>query len=101
MTACSHTPTTRSGTHSHAICQFDKPPRQPTCSFKVSTKLETFSNAAFGVHRKSSLDVIHFDPSGGVWTLPEQTIYKNLWRYVSETVLQNVIKNASPVGKCT
>ena len=70
--------------------KFDQPGKQLTCSFKVSTKLEPFPNAAFGVHRKSPLDVIHLDPSRGVWTLPEQTIYKNLWIYVNLTVKINI-----------
>ena len=82
--------------HVHGYWQnFDS----PTCSFKVSTKLQSFSDAALGVHWKSPLDVIHLDPSRCVWTLPEQTIYKNLPRYASETVLQHVIKNASPVDR--
>lgn len=70
--------------------KFDQPAKQLTCSFKVSAKLEPFPYAAFRVHRKSSLDVIHLDPSRGVWTLPEQTIYKNLWRYVNLTVKSNI-----------
>ena len=53
---------------------------RPTCSLKVSTKFESFSNAALGVHWKCSLDVVHLDSPWCVWTFPKQSIDENLWK---------------------
>ena len=54
---------------------------RPTCSLKVGTKFESFSNAALGVHWKCSLDVVHLDSPWCVWTFPKQSIDENLWKY--------------------
>lgn len=52
-----------------------------TCSLKVGTKFESFSNAALRVHWKCSLDVVHLDSPWCVWTFPKQSIDENLWKY--------------------
>ena len=62
-------------TRSRCIRDIDAP---VTCSFEVSTQLQPLSNTALRVRWECSLNVIHLDSAGIVFTFGKKTINEHL-----------------------